>query len=270
MTDSAHEASLSSPLFEKQRRSFLYRKLFSLSGVIPVAGFVAFHLWENATALQGREHFVETVNKIGSMPYLTFLELGVIIIPILFHAVFGIKLALDASYNVGAYPYSRNWMYVLQRLAGVVTFGFILYHLWELRIQKLLYGMDANGFYDTLCSNMSSTTAGVPIIALIYVIGIAAVSFHLSNGLFGFLFSWGITVSRRSQKLSATLLGVLGLMIFVLGANTAVYFATGSRVYIPGELFITRGENKSVHCAGTPAAPIQPPAVSTPATPAKP
>lgn len=267
MADAAHESSLSIPLFEKQRRAFMWRKLFSLSGVLPVGGFVAFHLWENATALQGREHFVETVNKIGSMPYLTFLEVGVILLPILFHAILGIKIALDASYNVGAYPYSRNWMFVLQRLAGVLTLGFVIYHLWELRIQKLLYGMDGAGFYDTLCQNMSSTAAGVPIIALIYIIGIAAVAFHFANGLFGFLFSWGITVSRRSQRLSATLLGVLGLLIFVLGANTAVYFATGSRLFIPSEFFSSHHDSKSLHCDG---AVLQPPVAPMPATSAKP
>jgi succinate dehydrogenase / fumarate reductase cytochrome b subunit len=215
----------------------LWRKLFSLFGVIPIAGYTAFHLWENAKALQGREAYVDMVGEINKLPYVTALEIGVIILPITVHAIIGIKILLDARYNVGAYPYSGNWSYTMQRFTALGVLGFLIYHLWELRVQKVLVGMDAAGFYDTLCRNLSSTMAGVPVIALVYILGIGAVAFHLANGLWSFCFSWGITVSRRSQRLAAGLFGIVGLLVFILGANTAVYFATGSRLYLPTEWF---------------------------------
>jgi succinate dehydrogenase / fumarate reductase, cytochrome b subunit len=68
----------------------------------------------------------------------------------------------------------------------------------------------------------------------VYIVGIAASVFHLANGLWGFCFSWGITVSRRAQRSAATVFGLLGLVLFLLGANTAIYFATGSE--LPGKI----------------------------------
>jgi succinate dehydrogenase/fumarate reductase cytochrome b subunit (b558 family) len=207
------------------------------------------------------------VNEISRMPYLTVLELAFIVLPICIHATIGVKILLDARYNVARYATSGNWGYTLQRVTALVVLGFLLYHLWELRVQKLLLGMDAGGFYDTLCRNMSSTIASVPVIALIYILGIGAVSFHLANGLWGFCFSWGITVSRRSQRLSAGLAGVVGLIVFAIGANTAVYFATGSKIFVPSEWF-TPGKTQVEGC---PAAALQPPAGPEPThAPAKP
>jgi succinate dehydrogenase/fumarate reductase cytochrome b subunit len=120
-------------------------------------------------------------------------------------------------------------MYTLQRVSGLLAFAFILFHLWEYWAQKVMGKLASEQFYPTLCANLSSTVKGVPVIALIYVFGIAATVFHFANGLWGFCFSWGITVSRRSQRLGATVFGVLGILVFLLGANTALYFATGSR-----------------------------------------
>ena len=51
-----------------------------------------------------------------------------------------------------------------------------------------------------------------------------------ANGLWGFCFSWGITVSRRSQRLAASAFGLVGLAVFFLGLNTVVHFATGESV----------------------------------------
>ena len=39
-----------------------------------------------------------------------------------------------------------------------------------------------------------------------------------------------MTVSRRSQQMAAAVFGALGVAVFLLGANTAIYFATGSSV----------------------------------------
>jgi succinate dehydrogenase/fumarate reductase cytochrome b subunit (b558 family) len=209
----------------------LWRKLHSLSGVIPVGGFVVFHLWENAKALQGQEQFDEAVSGINHMPYLPLLEWGLILLPLAFHAIFGVYIALLGKPNVGRYTYSRNWMYFLQRVTGLVAFAFIGYHLWEYWGHKVAGLMTPEQFYPSLCANMSRMTGPVPVVALIYIIGIGAVAFHLANGLWGFCFSWGITVSRKSQRMAAILFGLLGVAIFLLGVNTTFYFARGSTFF---------------------------------------
>lgn len=220
-------------LFDKSRRPFLLRKLHSLSGVVPVGGFLVFHLWENSRALQGQQQFDEMVAGINKMPYLVFLEFGLILLPLLFHAGYGVKLMLEGKPNVGHYTFSRNWMYTLQRVTGGLAFLFIGYHLYELWFQKMIGKLSPDQFYATLCGSLSTPVGPVPVVALVYIFGIAACVFHFANGLWGFCFSWGITVSRRSQQLAATAFGVAGLVLFLIGANTAIYFATGARFTMP-------------------------------------
>lgn len=217
------------------RRRFVLRKLHSLSGLVPVGVFMLVHLWTNAKALRGQSAFDEAVGEINHLPFLPVLEAG-ILLPLAFHAGYGIKLALEARPNVGAYPSARNWMYTLQRVTGIVALFFILFHLWEFRVQKALGAMPISAFYPTLCAHLSSTVAGVPLVALVYLVGLAASVFHFANGLWGFLCSWGITLTLRSQRLGALFAGALGLAVFVLGVNTTLYFATGSRVFVPSSL----------------------------------
>ncbi len=211
------------------RRRFLLRKLHSLSGVVPVGGFLLFHLWTNAQALWGQARFQSAVGDIQKMPYLPVVELAVVLLPLSFHALYGVVLAFESRPNVGVYPYNRNWMYTAQRASGLVALAFIVWHLSHYWLPKWRGHMDPSEFYAALCADLSATRYDVPWVALGYILGIAASVFHFANGLWGFCTSWGITVSRRSQRTSALVFGVAGLLLFLLGANTAIYFATGSR-----------------------------------------
>jgi succinate dehydrogenase/fumarate reductase cytochrome b subunit (b558 family) len=230
------------------RRAFVLKKLHSLSGIVPVGVFVLEHLWTNSKALQGEEVFTQAVADIQALPYLPLIEIFGIFLPLAFHAIYGVVLALAAKPNVTVYRYARNWLYVLQRASGLVAFVFIGYHLYEYRIQKWLFGMRYGAFYGTLSAHLSSTAASVPWLALFYLVGILAVSFHFANGLWGVLFSWGVTVTRASQRRSAYACAALGVLVFVLGANTVLFFATGTRFYIPNDV-VNKGQ--AAACAGS-------------------
>ena len=221
------------------KRAFVLKKLHSLSGVVPVGVFLVEHLWTNAKALQGEDAFAAAVGDIQSLPYLPLIEIFGIFLPLAFHSFYGVVLALSGKPNALKYRYTRNWLYVLQRVSGLVAFLFIAYHLYEFRIQKWLFGMRTDAFYGTLSAHLSSTTSGVPWLAIFYLIGILAVVFHFANGLWGVLFSWGVTVTRAAQRRSAYACAALGLALFLLGANTVLYFATGTRFYVPSELGVT-------------------------------
>jgi succinate dehydrogenase / fumarate reductase cytochrome b subunit len=211
------------------RRSFLLRRLHSLSGIFPVGVFLVTHLFTNAKALKGQASFDHAVEEINHLPLLPLLEIFGIFLPLAFHALYGVKLALEGRPNVGRYPYSRNVLYALQRATGLLAFAFIAWHLWEFRVPKLLGWMSSDAFYPTLESRLSSTYGGFPVLAAVYLAGIAASVFHFSNGLFTFCFAWGICVTRRSQQLFATAFALLGVLVFVMGAQTTLYFATGAQ-----------------------------------------
>lgn len=232
MAHSPSSAAGQHPLADPQHRRFLLRKLHSLSGVVPVGAFMVVHLWTNAKALAGQEAFDAAVADITHLPYLPLIE-GTILLPLAFHALYGVKLAFEGRANLGGYTYARNWMYTLQRVTGLLAMLFIGYHLWEFRVQKALGAMGTSAFYPTLCAHLSSTVGGIPVVGLVYIFGIAASVFHFANGLWGFCASWGITQSRASQRLAAVAFGVVGLVVFLLGINTTLYFATGARFFVP-------------------------------------
>lgn len=219
----------------RSQRTFLLRRLHSLSGVFPVGLFLVTHLFTNAKALKGQVFFDRAVADINHLPFLPVIEIFGIFLPLFFHAIYGVKLAMGGRNNVGSYPYSRNVLYTLQRASGLVAFLFIGWHLWEFRIPKLLGYMGADAFYPTLEAHLSSTYNGFPVLAVVYLVGIAASVFHFANGLFTFGFSWGIFLTRRSQRIFATTFAVVGAVVFVMGAQTTLYFATGARFPIPSD-----------------------------------
>ena len=217
----------------RSRRHFVLRRLHSLSGVVPVGVFLMVHLWTNARAVYGRDAFGHAVGEIQSTPMLAWVELFAIFLPLAFHAVYGVVIAAQGSANVGRYAFTRNWMYVLQRVSGVVVLAFVLGHLWEFRVQKWLFGMSASAFYPQLEAHLAWTAFGVPWIALGYLLGLAASVFHLANGLVTFCMSWGITVGRAAQRRAAWLFGLGGLALFGLAVATVLRLATGT-ILLPG------------------------------------
>ena len=188
------------------------------------------HLWTNAKALQGQEAFDQAVGDIQSLPFLPFVEIFGIFLPLAFHSLYGVYLAVQGRPNALLYRYGTNWLYVMQRVTGVMALVFICYHLGEFRVQKWLFGMRSEAFYPTLEAHLSSTYWGIPWTAILYLVGVAATVFHFANGLCGVSFSWGLTVSRAAQRRVMFVSLALGVALFALGANTVIFFATGARL----------------------------------------
>lgn len=214
----------------RDRVYFVLRKLHSLTGIIPIGTFLLAHLFINCGALLGECAFGDGVRLVNSLPFLPYIEIFGIMVPIAFHGLIGLwMIFVQSRYNPFAYNYSRNWWYVIQRLTGVVIFGFLMFHLWDLWIAKEMGRMGLGDFYGHLDHNMSTN---VYYLALM-VAGSLAAAFHLSNGGWGFFASWGILQSRKAQRVGAWAFGAVGLVIAVAWLNIAVHFATGGDNMIP-------------------------------------
>ena len=198
------------------RRAYWLRKLHSLSGLVPVGAFMCFHLFENHSAVHGAAAFKGTVDKIAEMPFVLALEIFGIWIPILFHGVFGIAILLEGKPNAVNWPYGRNWLYVMQRVTGVLAFLFIVYHFWNFRWRREEFS--AAPFDDV------AATLANPVNLWVYVVGVAACVFHLANGLSGFLFSWGFTVGERAKRMAGWACAGLGAAVFALGMRALFAF----------------------------------------------
>lgn len=204
----------------RQRRHFLLRRLHSLSGVAPVGVFLVVHLWTNARAVYGRDAFNHAVGDIQATPLLAYVEVFGILLPLAFHALYGFAIAAQGSANVASYGHTRNWMYLLQRLTGVLAFAFIALHLWQYRVQKTLGAMHWQEFYGALGRDLAA-----PAMFAAYVVGLTASVFHFANGLWLFGNSWGVTTSARSMRRSAALCAAAGLALWALGFNTLLHFS---------------------------------------------
>ena len=214
----------------RDRTYFLIRRLHSLSGIIPVGVFLLAHLLINSGALYGECAFTDGVRLVNALPYLPYIEIFGIMTPLAFHGVLGLWMVfVQARYNPVAYNYERNWWYVIQRLTGVVVFGFLLFHLWDLWVAKALGHMGLDDFYGHLDRSMSTSTAYLAVM----VLGCLAASFHLANGGWGFFASWGILQSRRAQRIGSRVFLVVGVLLAAAWLNVAYHFATGGRSFIP-------------------------------------
>lgn len=193
------EAVASTAAAPAKDSSFLLRKLHSLSGIVPIGGFLLFHLFENlkiAISPEAYDTAIRHLWEIAPRPLFYAIEFGLLLVPILFHSLYGFWIWYTGQSNASQYGYRRNWMYTLQRWSGLVAFAYMAFHVWELRIAPGLHratAADLANFEDV--SHAITPAFGT----IVYVIGGIAAAFHLGNGLFGFAYSWGLAVGRKAQ-----------------------------------------------------------------------
>lgn len=194
-----------------QESPFLLRRFQSLLGVIPVGAFVVEHAYTNSLAFfYGPEKFNEQVLFLQNLPFVLFLEIFLIFIPILLHAGIGIYIWIFGKSNVESYGYFRNWLYSLQRWSGIIALVFICYHVWKLRIEWLFTTDMHHVTYQYVNEYFSHTWH-----IIFYFVGVTAVVFHFANGLWNFLVKWGITIGQRSQIIGGYICAAIGLGVYV-------------------------------------------------------
>lgn len=211
--------------FFGERYHFLIRRLHSLSGIIPVGVFLCVHLSVNASIMAGPTAFqfaVDQIHKLNNVGVLKVVELVFIIIPIAFHAIVGVTIWLTGSPDILRYRYNASIRYALQRWTGIIAILFVLTHLWH--VHWVIPGgaeFDPHAAAQTTVEAMSAWWAGP-----VYAIGVLCAVFHLANGIWTFLITWGITVGPRSQKGSGVVCLVIGLLLGVVGIGALVRLKT--------------------------------------------
>src|SRR5690625_885535 len=200
------------------QKQFFSRRLHSLLGVVPIGLFVVQHLIVNHFVVYGEESFNKAANFMGSLPFVLFLETFIIYLPTLFHAILGVYIVLDAKNNVKRYGYLRNWLFFFQRISGIITFLFIIVHVWQTRVQVALGNA-------TVDFTMMSDILTQPFFFWFYIIGIISTTFHLANGLWSFCVSWGITQSPKSQKIVTYVTLLVFLATSYIGVRTIIEFS---------------------------------------------
>jgi len=220
------------------RRQFYAKKLFELSGFLPIGAFLLEHFYSNFQAVGpgGAERFDGVVRSLQSNPLIIYLEIFAIGLPLAYHAGYGLLVARQARPNNGQYGYFRNWAYLLQRASGVILLFYIGYHVWNTRLfphfakpDNPLYGylLDEGG--EKLVSSsymthyLAETHLGISVI-WIYVVGVACAVYHFANGLWNAAIHWGLTISPRSQRWSGLVCGFIGVTLLAVGLASLLAF----------------------------------------------
>ncbi|MDX6385614.1 MAG: succinate dehydrogenase / fumarate reductase, cytochrome b subunit [Blastocatellia bacterium] len=209
-------------------RTFILRKLHQLTGIMPLGFFLLEHFYTNSKALSaatGAADFNNAVRDLQSIPYILFVEIGGIFIPLIYHAVYGMVITVEARPNNLHYPYARNWFYTIQRMTGVILFFFITFHVLNFRFGLIpgLNTLSVADHPDQAFAIVSGEFHRVSIF-IVYVIGITATVWHLANGIWLFVVDWGIAIGERAQKIAGYACLGFGILLLAVGINAAVAF----------------------------------------------
>jgi len=217
-----HELAASSAVLvgiSNDRLHWTLRRLHSLSGIVPIGFFLFFHIFENSYVLRGSDVWWKESEFTRKLPLQMAFEALLLWIPILYHGIYGLFITATAEPNAAEYNYSRNYQYALQRITGVIAFVFIGFHVLSTRGYFYATGVEAN--YARFHSFMMN-----PVILSAYIVGTLSCVYHLTNGIFTFCITWGITVGPKAQAMVNYACIALFVILALVSVNILVAFRT--------------------------------------------
>ena len=202
--------------------------LASRAAAILLGVFLVLHILANASALGGQGTYDAFAGTISRWKGLPVLELVLVVAPLLLHADYGLRLFRPgtlADDEGSRYGGRRLWL--AQRISAAVGLVFLIVHLWELRAQRLFFGLSADALYTTLTARLSWTWGGVPWIALFYLVGLLAV---VAFAVLVAIAAYNTLVAPSRQQVARVATVGLGVVLFAAGSATLIGLATGTRL----------------------------------------
>jgi len=241
------------PLRAGQGNSFLLRKLHSLSGIVPIGAFLIEHLLSNVEALKGPAAYAAQVKFLNSLPLVRFLEWGLIFLPISYHALYGLYITFRGRQNVNVYPWAGNWMYLAQRVTGLIAVAYIIQHVWRQRFAGVQLPEHPGAAFHKVQVELSN-----PWMLAVYAIAMIATCWHFAYGIWLFAAKWGITPGDKARKRFGYVCTALGALLIVIGLSSLYAFVGPQYKNAPSDLTPAQIE------AGT--APASPTTIESPAS----
>ena len=232
------------------RHHFLFRRLHSLTGIVPIGVFLLAHLTTNSSIVWGKAglrgeypdlpwahggvaYFWKEVLWINqSIPHLLLIEIT-LWASLAFHSILGFYYAFTGRSNTDRYKFNGNWRYRLQRISGYIGFAYIFYHVATLRWgwtflipggTQWSHEFSASTMAAALRGSMEGITAAGILVSVFYFLGVSLLVFHFANGLWTAAITWGLTVSRKAQvRWGYACLG-LGAALMVMGWASVLGF----------------------------------------------
>jgi succinate dehydrogenase / fumarate reductase, cytochrome b subunit len=200
------------PLRAGEGNSFIWRKLHSLLGIIPIGAFLIEHLLSNFEALKGPAAYAAQVKFLNGLPMVRVLEWTFIFIPLAYHAVYGIYIWLRGKSNVVYYPWAGNWLYVAQRWTGLIAFVYIGYHVATQRFLGADLPNNPGMAFHKVQAELSH-----PAILAFYIVAMIAICWHFAYGVWLFAAKWGITPGVKARRRFAWVCLAGGIITCAIG-----------------------------------------------------
>ena len=200
------------PLRAGQGTSFLWHRLHSLLGIVPLGAFLLEHLLSNFEALKGPAAYGAQVKFLNSLPLVRVLEWVFIFLPLLYHAFYGLWIWLRGKANVVYYPWSGNWLYTAQRYTGIIAFFYIGQHVIRQRFMGVMLPENPYASFHKVQVELAN-----PWMLAVYIVAMIAVCWHFSYGIWLFAAKWGITPGTVARKRFGYVCVALGVVLAVAG-----------------------------------------------------
>ena len=200
------------PLRAGQGTSFIWRKLHSLLGIVPIGAFFLEHLLSNFEALKGPAAYGAQVKFLNSLPLVRVLEWVFIFLPILYHGIYGIYIWLRGKSNIVYYPWAGNWMYMAQRWTGVIAILYIFQHVMRQRFLGISLPENPGAAFHKVQIELAN-----PFMLAVYIVAMAAICWHFAYGIWLFAAKWGITPGPVARKRFGYVCVALGVVLLFMG-----------------------------------------------------
>src|SRR5580704_4564650 len=200
------------PLRAGEGHSFFWRKLHSLTGIVPIGAFLIEHIVSNFETLNGPLAYAQQVKFLNSLPLVRVLEWTFIFIPLAFHAGYGVFIAFRGRSNTNIYPWAGNRMYLMQRITGLIAFVYIIQHVWRQRFSGVSLPEHPGAAFHKVQMELMH-----PWMLAIYIIAMIATTWHFAYGIWLFAAKWGITPGDKARKKFGYVCGLGGAALCLMG-----------------------------------------------------
>jgi succinate dehydrogenase/fumarate reductase cytochrome b subunit len=219
--------------FETVRRVF---------GAIPLALFVFVHLALQASAHFGAHAYETATAQLLPRTASLLVSAGFVFVPLIVHAALGVRTLVrrrpptphESTSTTGtpsptgtSVARATISLELARRASAFVLAVFLVGHLAHVATLPPRDPELARETFSQLTGDLSRTVAGLPLLALGYLLGVAAAVTHAASGLYVFgLRALATDSARARRRLGLTCFG-WGALTFALGVHAVLVLATG-------------------------------------------
>ena len=185
-----------------------------------MGAFLVLHVIVNASALRGAAAYEDMVRRLRDRPLLLLIEIVLILVPILYHGLYGLYLVATRPTGDPGDPAGRRRLARFQRATGVPVFVFLLFQMWTTRLvgvrQHDHAGVDLFHWMQALLANPWARAA--------YSAGLLAATAHFSAGLWLASEDWGVARTRPARVAAGVAAAGVFVALSTLGLRTLAAF----------------------------------------------